>query len=146
MENPIMSTNNNESQRPVFLTVLCILTFISSGMGALSALTTPMFADVMVDMINTSPLFDESMKPDVILLLHAGWGYYLSTFVFSAGSLAGAIMMWNLRKIGFHFYAISNLGTLFLPTLFLNMPVGFGGVLFTLMFIGFYAIYFKLMK
>lgn len=142
------NSNNTEQsvQRPVFLTILCVLTFISSGMGALSALTTPLFADVMVGIVNSSPLFDETMKPQVIMLLQAGWGYYMATFIFASGSLAGAIMMWNLRKLGFHFYAMSNLGLLFLPTLFLNTQVGIESILFTLAYIGFYAVYLKLMK
>lgn len=143
MENP---STNNTPLRPVFLTILCVLTFISAGMGALSALSTPLFSSIMVEIVNNSPIFDETMKPQVILLLQAGWGYYLTTCVFAIGSLTGAIMMWNLRKMGFHFYTISNLGLLFVPTLFLQIQVGLGSVLITLAFIGFYAIYLKLMK
>jgi len=140
------STDNNVPQRPVFLTILCILTFISAGMGGLSALTTPLFADMMVDLVNASPLFDETMKPQIIQMLKAGWGYYISTFILAACSFTGAVFMWNMRKIGFHFYAMANLGLLFIPTLFLGVTAGIENVLSSLLFIGMYAIYLKLMK
>jgi len=138
--------NNNVPQRPVFLTILCILTFISAGMGGLSALTTPLFADMMVDLVKASPLFDETLKPQIIQMLKAGWGYYISTFILAACSFIGAVFMWNLRKIGFHFYAIANLALLFVPTLFLGVTAGIENVLFSLLFIGMYAIYLKIMK
>jgi hypothetical protein len=141
-----LTNNNTTVQRPVFLTILCILTFISSGMGGLSALTTPLFADMMVDMVTASTLFDDAMKPPIIQMLRAGWGYYIATFVFAACSFAGAVLMWNLRKLGFHFYAIANLGLLFLPTLFLGVTAGIENVISSLLFITMYAIYLKLMK
>jgi len=140
------TTDSTTPQRPVFLTILCILTFISAGMGGLSALTTPLFADVMVDLVKASPLFDETLKPQIIQMLRAGWGYYISTFILAACSFTGAVFMWNLRKIGFHFYTIANLGLLFVPTLFLGVTVGIENVFSSLLFIGMYAIYLKIMK
>jgi hypothetical protein len=140
------SNTDTSTQRPVFLTILCVLTFISAGMGALSAITTPLFSDVMVGMVNSSPIFEEKMRPEIIMVLQAGWGYYLATFIFAVGSLIGAIMMWNMRKMGFHFYALSNLGLLFVPTLFLQIQVGMESILMTLAFMGFYGVYLKLMK
>jgi hypothetical protein len=142
----INSATGNTPQRPVFLTVLCILTFISSGMGGLSALTTPLFADVMVDLVNASKLFDDALKPQIIGMLKAGWGYYMATFILAACSFTGAVLMWNLRKAGFHFYTLANLGLLFIPTLFLGVTAGIENVISSLLFIGMYAIYLKLMR
>ncbi len=141
--------NNNEtrtSKRPTFLTVLCILTFISAGMGSMSALFTPPFSDIMVEFVKMNPGFDETMKPELIRLLQAGWSYYLITFVLSICSLTGAVLMWNLKKIGFHFYALSNLGLLFVPMFILGMATSWGSILFTSSFIAMYAIHLKELK
>jgi hypothetical protein len=143
---PATINNNGVPQRPVFLTILCILTFIFSGMGALSALTTPLFSDMLVDIVNKNLLFNDTVKPQMILLLKAGWGYYIATFIGAVGSVIGAALMWNMRKNGFHVYALSNLGMLFLPTIFLAVSVDAGSILFTMIFIGFYAVFLKLMK
>ena len=133
-------------ERPNFLTALCILTFISAGMGSMSALMTPPFSDLLVEFVNINPTFDESVKAEVVAVLTAGWGYHFPIFVLSACSFAGAILMWNLKKVGFHFYALSNLLLLFVPMLILGTVVPFGNILFTASFIGLYAIHLKIMK
>lgn len=141
--------NNNElstPKRPTFLTILCILTFISAGSGVLSSLLTPPFSDVLVQFVTVYPGLDETLKADAIKVYQAGWTYHLTTFVLSLCSLIGAIMMWNLKKTGFHFYALSNLGLLFVPMLLLDMPTGWGSILFTSGFIGMYAVHLKEMK
>ncbi len=144
-----ITENSNESktgQRPTVLTIVCILTFISAGLTCLSSLVTPPYSEVMVEMIQTFPGIDEEMKPDLITLYRAGWGYYLPTFLLSVGSLIGAILMWNLKKIGFHFYALSNLGLLFIPMLVLGVAISLGNVLFTAIFITLYAVHLKEMN
>lgn len=146
MENIENNVQAGGAERPQFLTVLCILTFISAGIGSVSALITPSFSSVMVDFVNLSPSLDEDMKTELITVFQAGWGYYFTTFLLSACSLAGAILMWNLKKNGFHFYALGNLGLLFVPMLYLGMQTTMGGVLFTAGFIGMYAIHLKIMK
>ena len=88
------------------LTVLCILTFISAGLGCITNLFTPLMADVMIEFLKIQPYYDEAAMSDVIKILHAGWAYYLITFLFTLSSLIGAVFMWNLKKIGFHFYAL----------------------------------------
>lgn len=49
METEEITNENDVQKRPTFLTVLCILSFISGGLGSLSALITPMFSDIMID-------------------------------------------------------------------------------------------------
>lgn len=141
-----MIENNEESKRPVFLTILCVLTFISSFVGALSALFTPLFSDIFVTVVSESPFVEESLRPALIGLINAGWRFHFWMLLFHIGSFIGAVYMWQLKKIGFHFYAISNLAILFIPTVVLNMLVGIENVLSTIIFIGFYAVFLKLMK
>lgn len=141
--------NINETaapKRPTFLTVLCVLTFISAGSGIFSSLLTPLFSEVLVEMVKIYPGLDENIKADAIKIYEAGWSYHATTFVLSLCSLLGAIMMWKLKKNGFHFYALSNLGLLFVPMALLGMSTGWGNIFLTSGFIGMYAVHLKEMK
>ena len=141
-----MSSEEKSPKRPVILTVLCILTFISAGMGIVSSFVTPLLSDLIVDFLKTTPTMDQAMKDESLLLLQAGWGYYMVTLVLMAGPLTGAILMWNLNKKGIHFYAIANLGLLFVPTLMLGISISWVSIMFTSFFIALYASNLKLMK
>jgi hypothetical protein len=66
-----------EAKRPTFLTVLCVLTFIGSGWGAISALA---FQDAGVS-------------------AYASY-YYWVVLVLNLGTLFGALQMWKLKKTG----------------------------------------------
>jgi hypothetical protein len=139
-------TNSNETEpvkRPTFLTVLCILTFISAGLGCLFSLLTPLLADTFVEFLQNSPNYDEIKMADTLKVLQSGWGYYAPTFLLALVSLVGAILMWKLKKIGFHLYASSNLALLFIPTLILGVAISTAGIVLTIGFIVMYAVNFK---
>lgn len=146
METEEIANENDVLKRPTFLTVLCILSFISGGLGSLSALITPIFSDIMIEFLKNSPNYDETLMEETIMLLRAGWGYYLITFVFAMCSLVGVFFMWKLKKIGFHFYALSNLGLLFAPMLMFDMAISWAGIFLTASFILLYAVNLKFMK
>ncbi len=147
-ENSFDEVQNDMGQpkRPKTLTVLCILTFIFTGLGALSSILTPFYADTMVEFMKSGPNFDEEAMAENLKVLTAGWGYYMLTLALTIGSLIGAIMMWKLKKNGFHFYAVSNLALLFVPTLVLGMTISWVAILLTSCFIGLYAMQLKFMK
>jgi hypothetical protein len=78
------------NQRPSFLTVLCILTFIGSGLGLLGGLLG---------------LLGSSFLPDFL----APKGTMIVQIVALAGTascLLGAAQMWSLKKQGFMMYVI----------------------------------------
>ena len=79
-------------------------------------------------------------------MLQAGTLYYTITFVLSLASLLGAIMMWNLNKMGFHIYALSNLLLLLVPAFMLSMPAGWGNIFLTGGFIALYGMHLREMK
>ena len=146
MEEINLLNENEIPKRPTFLTVLCILTFISSGLGCLSALITPLFSDLMINFLKSTPNYDETVMGQTISLLQAGWIFYLISFVLALGSLTGALLMWNLKKIGFHFYALSNLGLLFVPMVMLGVTISWEGILLTSSFIALYTLNIKILK
>ncbi len=146
MEETEIKNEIEPSKRPVSLIVLCVLTFIYSGMGCLSALITPLFSDIIIEFIKNTTLYDETVKSEVLKVLEAGLGYYLITFLLAACSLTGAICMINLKKIGFHLYTASNLALLLVPTLLLGVAISWAPIMVTTSFILMYSTKLKCMK
>lgn len=70
--------------------------------------------------------------------LFAAWG------ALCVLSFVGCILMWNLRRSGFHAYAIAQLLLLLLPLLFLGKGyLGLGDVMFTALFL---VVYWLLLR
>jgi len=138
-ENPF-----EEKKRPGFLTFLCVLTFIGSGMSLLSNLISPVFAPMAIEVMGSSPLFSAGIEVYEQILVTPVWQFYLLAF-FCATSIIGAVYMLKMKRIGFHIYVVSQLaqmciglfiiGGLFKPTVF--------SVVVAVMFISLYGIYYK---
>lgn len=89
-ENENLDANTGgENKRPTFLTVLCILTFIGSGLGVLGGI---------LGLIGSSAL--STFAPA------AGGSIIWSLLSLAAAALClfGAIQMWGLKKMGFTLY------------------------------------------
>ncbi len=135
-------------QRPTGLTVLLILSFIGSGYQAFSY---GLFF-LMYDFIQTSPIIAEMLQsikgaPEAFGKIMSGGKYFfLTNFFCFSGSLLGAIMIWNVKRIGFHIYAIAQIILLILPLLFIGRDmIGLGNILLTITFILLYASFYKRM-
>jgi hypothetical protein len=132
-----------ENRRPGFLTFLCILTFIGSGISFLSNLIIPAFASIIAEAIRQSSFYQAAGMYEQMATTPI-WQFYLLAF-FCASAILGAIYMLKMKKIGFHIYVISQLAQLcigqfiiggsFKPNLF--------GLFMMLLFISLYAIYYK---
>jgi hypothetical protein len=83
------NVQGSEKKRPTFLTVLCILTFIGSGLGVLGGI---------LGLVGSSMLtaFASAAGGSMIWALLA--------LVASVLCLFGAIQMWGLKKMGFTLY------------------------------------------
>lgn len=150
-----------ENERPSFLTVLCIITFVVSGLFFLSAVFGAITYDqeaqieanaeqieTMVELAAT----DETGAVDGIIssmeVFNAENIEHASTLMIiallgSLLSLLGAYFMYNLKRIGFHTYIVSKLVSA-IPLLFytISLPVllGYGFFLFfTLAFVIMYS-------
>lgn len=89
------NVQNVENKRPTFLTVLCILTFIGSGLGVLGGLLTLVGSSALATF---APVAGGASIIWSILSLAA-----------SALCLFGAIQMWQLKKLGFKLYLVGSL-------------------------------------
>ena len=95
--------------RPTFITVLCILTFVGTGIGIVSALMN--FASPYGSLIS-------------------GWQTYNIVIILAnLLCLFGGLQMWKLKKTGYFIYAAGQLAAIvsafiFLGTAFLFGPFG----------------------
>lgn len=135
-------TNTEESKRPEFLSILCVLTFIGSGLAAFSNLVIYFSFDMLLLTYNNGEL----NLPGSDIIFTFSKSFYIFSFLIYLFSFSGAVLMWRLRKEGFHVYAISQILLLILPTLFIKTnQFPLFGVLLTSIFILFYYRHLKYM-
>lgn len=141
MEKPIF-IDHREKKRPELLTLLCILTFIYSGLQTLSNLFMLLNRDFIADNIEGSGFQLEDLQP---ILDMPSLFFLLNTFLFTA-VLVGAIYMWSLKKIGFHIYTLAQIALLFVISIFNPFNITpFAEILMTSMFILLYYRHLKFM-
>ncbi len=121
-----------ENKRPTFLTVLCILTFIGSGLGLLFTLLGIIGTGAAGGLLSGIPgagsfTVAGSMSKLIISLL------------LIAVSLYGAILMWNLKKLGFFLYSGANV-------VLLILSFGVFSLIITAAFIVMYYVNLKYME
>lgn len=101
--------NHEQDKIPIFLKVLCILTFVGSGLTVLIgivnlALFTPadaykIIAEASPSALSELPPYDEYIK----------WSTYSNVVSLFAGllGLTAAILMWKRKKTGYFLYIFS---------------------------------------
>ncbi len=124
--------------RPNLLTVLCILTFIGSGMNMVSSLVIAGFYDTFTEVVL---LFSEKFKlPGIDVLLESKPIFFLVSGLLYAGSLVGAFLMFQLKKAGFHVYAIFQILLILAPMYFMHLSgPGILDIIFSGIFILLYS-------
>ncbi|MDE5417864.1 hypothetical protein L3049_07570 [Labilibaculum sp. DW002] len=151
-------------QRPTLLTVLCILTFIGSGVNVFSNLMGmvmspiksflgPEFFEMALQDIPEEPVkkFVEQAFEMAQLAIDHIFEISLANFILYAASLTGAILMFQLKKLGFYIYASAQVLLLFVApafigfNLFTNIGILFGSF-FAILFIALYAVNLKKMN
>ena len=108
--------NNMQKRRPELLTVLCILSFVGSGLAVFSNLFIYMSFDEVITIIEDYELG----LPEFEMIMSGGKRFFITGFFLYSISLLGAIQMWKLRKIGFHLYTVAQIFILLLPVVFIE--------------------------
>jgi len=129
-----MGTVEEAEARPSFLSVLCVLTFIGSGLGVLGGLLMTLGMGTLLSSI-----------PGMEAALGGGTAYFAIGTVLAAASLYGAIQMWKLQKIGFFIYAGASAAGIIAPLLF-GLPFSTMGLIFPILFIVLYYLNVKHMS
>ena len=119
-EQPGTQTEDTRQERPALLKVLCILTFIWSGYQVLSNLMIAAFYDQFTLAIKVvSKSFN---LPGIDLILQTRPLFFGVTSAIYVVSLAGAMVMWQMKKAGFHIYTVSQILLVLAPMYFLQLP------------------------
>lgn len=122
MENNILMENQTPSEspkRPQFLSVLCILSFIWSGIVILSLFFCLIFSDFIFASLQTiasgengMPQLNSMQTEGIETLLNLGKAKFVAIIAFAIiaymTSLLGVFKMWRLHKWGFYIYASIN--------------------------------------
>jgi hypothetical protein len=144
---PELPSEENQNYQPGlrFLKVLCILTFAGSGLGLFSYGMIGLFYNLFSRTAATA--LGEDQQEVIKMLLSGGRNFFLLNAVFYAASLGGAYLMYGLRRIGFHFYTVSQIFILLLPMIFIKgFQMPWMTVLLTAMFIFAYSGFLRKMN
>jgi len=129
----------------VLLKILCIITCIGSGLGLISYGIIGMIHDFFSRNLSLIP--DEQNRELIAMLLSAGRTFFFLNAFLYAASFAGAILLWRLKKTGFHLYTASQLLLLILPMAFIKgFPMPGTNIFLTILFIWGYSGFLKFMK
>lgn len=138
------------AKRPVFLTVLCILSFIAAGLAILGYITVISLMGaataVVSGMENAGGEMSEMMESVQTTGPSAGltWAYLIVGFVTVIVSLFGVIKMWKLQKIGFYLYVGASVVSMIMGVVYSGFSVM--AVIFPILFIVLYGLNLKHLK
>ena len=138
--------NNLEQQifesRRRNLRIILVLSIIGSGFNFISYLMTGLTLPFLKTMYQTGSMtFPSEMTVYVEQIFDTPRSFFLCIALLYGLSLTGVILMWNLRKSGFHLYTLAQLLVLLVTLLFLGRErVPLGNIMFTMLFIIYYYI------
>lgn len=122
------------------LKVVLVLSIIGSGMSLLSSLAWGFGAPARM-MDSGTVAVPSELTVAIEQLLQIPSAYFLCSALLYAGSLCGVILMWKLRKSGFHLYTLSQLLLLVVKVFFLGREqFSIGELMFTLLFVVYYFV------
>jgi len=131
--------------RPNLLTILCILTFINGGLTLVSSIFVGAFFDQFV--VIAAEFAEKFKLPGLELITEGRPLFFFVNAVLYAVSVTGALMMWRLKKNGFHVYTIAQILLILAPMYFFGLP---GPSIFDIIlsgtFVVLYAMHLKIMK
>ena len=107
-------------RRPGLLTVICILTYVGSGMNLLSSLIIFLFFDTFK--VVAANLAKSLNLPGMDMLINGPSIFFAASALIYVGAITGTFLMWQLRKIGFHIYTISQILLVIAPMYFFKLP------------------------
>lgn len=126
-------------KRPVFLTVLCILSFIAAGFGILgyiTAITAMGAASAAMGALEGMEGMDAiaSAGPSTGMT----WAYIIVGFLTTIVALMGVLKMWKLKKQGFMLYAGATVVSLIMGIVYSGFGASIVGIIISGAFIAMY--------
>lgn len=133
--------------RPVFLTVLCILSFIAAGLGILG----------YIMLISAMGMAEAALGGMSDAIAQAGgaaatastglvWAYIIVGFAATILGLVGVIKMWKLQKAGFMLYAVATAISVVMSVITYGFAPSIIGIVISAGFVVMYQLNTKAMK
>lgn len=145
-----MQQPEQKTIRPSSLSFLCVLTFIGSGFSAFSYFVFSAAIDTVRQVVSMDEfkLLQSSEDLEMVKkLLDLPRLFFVLNLVLYIGSLSGAILMWQLKKAGFHLYSISQIFILIVYSIYIPASqFPFFSLFITVFFILLYAIHLRYLK
>lgn len=147
MAQPTPTGNDDPVRRRALmrsLRIVLVFTFIGSGLMLINNLMMGLSLP-MLNELNDAGSFDK-LLPEIYttafeMALAMPQAYYLICAVLNALSFLGALMMWEPRKNGFHFYTMSQLLIIVTGIVFLGRQgVQVGDIMLTALFVFYYYV------
>ncbi|MBP5327221.1 MAG: hypothetical protein J6Y98_04850 [Bacteroidales bacterium] len=127
------------------LRIVLVLSMIGSGFYFISNTITGIAQPVMKSAYESGAIkLSGQMSTYTVAIeqmLDTPRSFFLCSALLNAMSLTGAILMWNLRKSGFHMYTLAQMLIMLITVLFLgreSMPLG--DIMLTILFVLYYYI------
>ena len=146
-----MSENLETANRPTFLTVLCILSFIAAGISIIGLALGSAVKGVAESAGASSDLSNlrgmEGVDSELMNQAEAAfsWPRLIGAIVLTLIALFGVIKMWKLQKRGYYIYVGASVVGLILP-LILGSGFSVFSLLITAAFIVMYGLNLKAMR
>jgi hypothetical protein len=133
------------SPNVILLKILCVFTFVGSGLGLLSygiiGLIHSFFSR------NLALIPDAQNRELIAMMLSAGRTFFFLNAILYSISFVGAVFIWKMKKAGFHLYTASQLLLLILPLAYIKgFPMPGTNIFLTILFIWGYSGFLKYMK
>ena len=121
-------------KRPVFLTVICILSFIGAGFGIIGYVTIMTAMGAAQAALGSMEAL-EGVSAAAAAGPSAGmtWAYIIVGFLTTIVALFGVIKMWKLKKQGFMLYAGAQVVSIIMGIVYSGF--GIGGMVIPVVFI-----------
>lgn len=145
-------SSNGSDRRPSFLSVLCVLTFIGSGCSLLSNFCMGLSFDMLRTMLQEDAFASywammPEMQANMERMFEVPRYYYFLAGILYSVSLAGAVMMWSLKRKGFHFYTIAQCMVILLEMLLVPATgLPWSALVWTGLFVALYGVHLKYMQ
>jgi hypothetical protein len=126
-------------KKPILFESACIFSIAGSSIGFISMFITTFFFKTIVEKITsvTDITAAEKLSPVYFALLMAAFSV----------SLAGAIKLYRLQRVGLYFYMAAQATILFLPVFWLGSNAfSVTNAIFTILFSGVYLYYYRITK
>lgn len=147
MSETLDNTTQSTGQRPTFLTVICILSFVGIGLSVIGYIGAFALLGVAESaMGNLAEMAEEAGGTATTASTGMIWAYIIVGFISAIVSLIGVIQMWKLKKSGFMLYTGATVVGLIMGIIFSGVGASIVGIIISGAFIAMYGMNLKHMN